>query len=114
MQIDTIIKNLELFIDTYNSKVLLENINISRISLSLDDNAVNLNIQYHESDYSDILRFESTGQIFKVEVWNDPEVLINVTYSDPVEVDKLNENEFGWTKVYNLIKACARSRANNA
>ena len=66
MQIDTIIKNLELFIDTYNSKVLLENINISRISLSLDDNAVNLNIQYHESDYSDILRFESTGQIFKV------------------------------------------------
>ena len=52
MEIDKIHKNLELFIDTYNSKILIENVNISRVHLSLDDNSINLNIDYHDVQYA--------------------------------------------------------------
>ena len=72
MKIDGITTNLEMFLEQYNSKLLLENVNIGRLYLSIADNSINLNIEYNEGYHSDMLVFEESGVISKVEVWNDP------------------------------------------
>lgn len=111
MEIDRIHKNLELFIDTYNSKILIENVNISRVHLSLDDNSINLNIDYQDAQYADMLKFNVNGNIYRVESWQDPEVLLMVKFGKPEKVGtyKEDENDFGWEKIYKLIKTCANS-----
>lgn len=112
MKIDVITTNLEMFLEQYNSKLLLENVNIGRLYLSIADNLINLNIEYNEGYHSDMLIFEESGEISKVEIWNDPNVLINVTRTKPVQVEKLTgrEKDSGWNKIYTLITNCATAR----